>query len=273
VTNGASSGQGLSSQGDPGIRVVILAGGLGTRLAEETHDKPKALVEIGGMPILWHLMQHYLHYGFRDFVIALGYKGEMISSFFRELRREGDPRQRQLPGLASAANHAHLDWQVELVDTGYGTAKGGRLRQLAPYLSGGTFMLTWCDGLSDVNLRDLVAFHRAHGKLATVTAVHPPPRFGVLELDGPRVLRFWEKPPDNHTWVNGAFFVLEPAALNYIQDDDSGWEEGPLPRLALDGQLMAFRHTSFWQCMDTVHERDLLETLWSSGQAPWRTWE
>ena len=237
------------------MKVAILAGGTGTRLAEETEAKPKPMVEIGDRPILWHVMMHYSHHGFSHFVIALGYKGEVIREYISERRGCGP------------------SWSVELIDTGASTQTGGRTKRLAAHLGEGTFMLTYGDGLSNVDLRELLAFHRSHGKLATLTAVHPPARFGHLRLDGNQVAEFAEKPRITDRWINGAFFVVEPEVLDYIDGDDTQWEREPLERLAREGQLMAYRHASFWQCMDTVHEKRLLEELWLSGGAPWKTWE
>ena len=228
------------------------------------------MVEIGGRPILWHIMQHYEHYGFKEFAIALGYKGELIRAYLENLRASST--QQRLPGLDLNAGYSS-DWTVHLVDTGVHTKNGGRIKRLAPHLGQGTFMLTWCDGLSDINLHELLAFHRSHGKLATVTAVHPPPRFGHLELNGDQVVRFAEKPVDYERWINGAFFVLEPEVLSHIEGDDTQWEKEPLERLARDGQLMAYRHSSFWQCMDTIHDKERLEALWETDHAPWRSWK
>lgn len=239
------------------MRVVILAGGRGSRLAEETRERPKALVPIGGRPILWHVMAIYGAAGLSSFDIATGHLGEQIEAWVEDARTRGD-----------------LDpsWEVRVHDTGKGTASGGRLARLrAMLVGGGTFLLTWCDGLADIDVRALLAFHRAHGRLATVTAVHPPPRFGRLALDGDRVARFEEKPPDPE-WVNGAFFALEPAALDGIEGDDVPWERAPLEGLARRGELMAYRHEGFFQCMDTVFERDLLRRLWDGGRAPWNIW-
>ena len=233
------------------MKVAILAGGLGTRLMEETQLKPKALTAIGNKPIIWHIMSHYAHYGFKDFMIALGDKGGFIKN--------------HLP------KECRADWNVELIDTGEATMTGGRIKRLAPYLGKHTFMLTWCDGLSDINLQDLLAFHRAHGKLATVTAVHPPSRFGHLVLQGNRVTTFAEK-PEIEEWINGAFFVLEPGVMEYIQGDMTMWEKEPMEQLAKDSELMAYRHPSFWQCMNTLREKQLLEELWDKG-APWKTWK
>jgi glucose-1-phosphate cytidylyltransferase len=235
------------------MKVAILAGGMGTRLSEETSDKPKALVEIGGRPILWHIMMHYAHYGFSDFAIALGYQGQRIERYFEECPPPSG-------------------WKVDLVDTGQNTATGGRIKRLASVLGDATFMLTWSDGLSDIDLRALVDFHRAHGKLATVTAVHPPSRFGFLHLDGDRVTNFDEKPTRRDEWINGAFFVLEAGIFETIAADSSQWEREPLQTLAASGELMAYRHEGFWQCMDTVHETQYLEELWRGGNPPWKSW-
>jgi glucose-1-phosphate cytidylyltransferase len=257
------------------VKTAILAGGLGSRLAEETVIRPKPMVEIGGRPMLWHIMRHYLRYGHRDFVIAAGYKGEVIKRWmldYTELAghlsvnpRSGEVRRHQTEDCE--------DWEVAVVDTGAGTNTGGRIKRLASWVGPGAFMLTWGDGVSDVNLDDLVAFHRAHGKLATMTAVRPPARYGHLVTEGDQVVDFSEKPQIGEGWINGAFFVLEPGIFDYIDGDDTQWEKEPLERLAKDGQLMAFRHTGFWQCMDTVREKHILEELWRSGHAPWKTWE
>lgn len=256
--------------------VAILAGGLGSRLAEETVIRPKPLVEIGGHPVIWHVMKHYARHGMTDFVIGLGHMKEAVIRYFLDLHatsrditictRDGSV---QLHASSSAP-----DWTVKLIDTGGGTQTGGRIKRLRPHLGSGTFMLTWCDGLSDVDLSRLLAFHRAHGKLATVTVVRAPSRFGVVELDGDdTVQRFREKPAEGSGWINGAFFVLEPAIFDYIADDSTAWERAPLENLAGDGELVAYRHDSFWQCMDTLREKRLLEDLWASGTAPWKTWE
>jgi glucose-1-phosphate cytidylyltransferase len=256
------------------LHVAILAGGFGSRLAGQTEEKPKAMVEIGGRPILWHIMMHYGHYGFKQFVIALGYKGQVISDYVLSHNAMTQTRTAVTAGVKRLAPRSReSEWTVEVVDTGPLTQTGGRIKRLAPYLSNETFMLTYCDGVSDVNLDDLLAFHRSHGKLATLTAVHPSARFGHLELDGDRVVTFVEKPPIRDQWINGGFFVLEPGVFDYIEGDDTQWEREPLQRLASEGQLQAFRHASFWQCMDTLHERQQLEELWKQGSAPWKTWE
>lgn len=259
------------------MKVGILAGGLGTRLAEETEIRPKPMVEIGGRPILWHIMKHYAHYGHREFVIALGYKGEYIKRYMVDyaLYSNNDLTVSLRDGsvVASQSDGAEPeDWTVQLVETGFMTATGGRIKRLAPYLGPGTFMLTWGDGVSDVDLDALLAFHRSHGKLATVTAVRPPARFGKLDLDGNVVTAFTEKPQLEEGWINGAFFVLEPGVFDYIDGDDTQWEREPLERLAKDGELMAYKHESFWQCMDTLRDKKLLESLWESGDPPWKVW-
>jgi glucose-1-phosphate cytidylyltransferase len=258
------------------MKVALLAGGLGSRISEETEIKPKPMVEIGGRPILWHIMKHYAHHGHRDFVIALGYKGEVIKRYMVEYAslhsdltvdlRDGNVR-RNGNGNGSEPD----DWTVDLIETGQETATGGRIKRLAPHMGDGTFMLTWGDGVSNIDLDSLLAFHRAHGKLATLTAVRPPARFGHLELDGDRIGEFSEKPQIGEGWINGAFFVLEPGVFDYIDGDATQWEREPLERLAKDGQLMAYRHEDFWQCMDTIRDKKLLEELWKDG-APWRTW-
>jgi glucose-1-phosphate cytidylyltransferase len=256
------------------MKVAILAGGLGSRIQEETEVKPKPMVEIGGKPILWHIMKIYSHQGFRDFVVALGYKGDYVKRYMVEYASlEGDLTVGMRDGRIEAhGNGDRDDWNVALIDTGQMTNKGGRIKRLAPYLGDETFMMTWGDGVSDIDLNRLLAFHRAHGKLATVTAVRPPARFGHIELDGDVVTEFSEKPQAHEGWINGAFFVLEPQVLDYIDGDDTEWEKEPLERLAADGQLMAYRHEGFWQCMDTLRERKLLEQLWDSGEAPWKVW-
>jgi glucose-1-phosphate cytidylyltransferase len=235
-----------------GVKVAILAGGKGKRLEELTRFRPKPLVRIGGRPIIWHIMKHYSHYGYKDFAIALGYgAGAMIRWFH---------------------GNGHNGWHVDLLRTGLRTETGGRIKRLEPYVGDGTFMLTWCDGLSDLNLSSLLEFHQRHGKLATVTAVRPPPRFGHLTLKGDRVINFVEKPPVTNEWINGAFFVLEPGVFEYLDGDRSEWEREPLESLARDGELMAYRHNGFWQCMDTIYERNYLNRLWHQGTAPWAVW-
>lgn len=255
------------------MKVGILAGGKGSRLAEETVIKPKPMVEIGGRPIIWHIMMHYAAYGLKDFVIALGYKGEVLKKYMVDYASlNGNLTINLRTGqVKSNGNIAH-DWTIDLVETGLDTMTGGRIKRLIPYMGNETFMLTWGDGVSNIDLNKLLAFHRAHGKLATLTAVRPPARYGHLVFNGDQVVEFNEKPQIGEGWINGAFFVLEPEVYDYIEGDETIWEHEPLERLAADGQLMAYRHEDFWQCMDTLRERHILETLWASGHAPWKTW-
>ncbi|MEM1368751.1 MAG: glucose-1-phosphate cytidylyltransferase [Cyanobacteria bacterium P01_H01_bin.15] len=256
------------------MKVCILAGGLGTRLAEETSEKPKPMVEIGGYPILWHIMRHYAHHDFKEFIIALGYKGAIVKKYMLDYCSLNSNLTIDLRN-GEIKKHGDFtpDWKVNLIDTGLYTNTGGRIKRLAPYIGNETFMLTWGDGVSDLDLHDLLAFHRSHGKLATLTAVHPPARFGHLNLNGEQIVEFTEKPQTLEGWINGAFFVLEPDIFNYIADDETQWEKGPLEQLARDGQLMAYKYTGFWQCMDTLRDKRRLEAMWSSGNAPWKTWD
>jgi glucose-1-phosphate cytidylyltransferase len=257
------------------LKVAILAGGEGTRFAEETEALPKPLIEVGGRPIIWHIMMHYAHHGFEDFVIALGYRGEQVKRYFADYARFQssvtiDFRSREVKPLAST--EPAVNWSVDLVDTGARTGSGGRMGRLEPFLGNETFMMTYCDGVSDIDLEALVAFHRSHGKLATLTAVQPAGRFGRLEMAGDQILAFSEKSHSDTDWVNGGFFVLEPDVFKYVESDDSDWAHDVLPRIADDGQLVAYRHGSFWQCMDTRHDRSVLQTLWNEDAAPWKTW-
>jgi glucose-1-phosphate cytidylyltransferase len=255
------------------MKVAILAGGVGSRLAEETVTKPKPMVEVGNQPILWHIMKYYAAAGFEDFVIALGYKGEYIKRWMVDYASlASDLTVSSRDGSVALHRRSVDNWTVDLVDTGQETATGGRIKRLGDRLGGTTFMLTWGDGVADVDLHALVAFHRTHGRLATMTVVRPPARFGHLALDGDRITEFSEKPQVGEGWINGAFFVLEPEVLDYIEGDGTQWERSPLEHLAKDGQLMAYRHHSFWQCMDTLRDRKLLEDLWQSGNAPWKVW-
>jgi glucose-1-phosphate cytidylyltransferase len=255
------------------MKVGILAGGLGTRLSEETTVKPKPMVEIGGYPILWHIMKNYAAFGFREFVIALGYKGEIIKDYFVNYKL----RSRNLTvSLATGEITVHEgdspDWVIHLLDTGHETQTGGRVKRLAQYVGDETFMLTYGDGLCNVDIGQVLDFHRQQGKLATVTAVHQPARFGSLAFDGALVNAFEEKPQGSEGWINGGFFVLEPGIADYIADDRTLWEREPMEQLAARGQLAAFRHEGFWQCMDTLRDKRLLEDLWESGGAPWKVW-
>jgi len=255
------------------MKVAILAGGKGTRIAEETQVKPKPMVEIGEYPILWHIMKHYAHYGFNDFLIALGYKGDVIKKYIAEYSTYGGNVSIDVKsGVLKNHDDSLPDWKVGLINTGAETLTGGRIKRLQPYIGDETFMLTWGDGVSDVDLDKLLQFHRSHGRLATMTIVRPPARYGHIELDGDQISDFNEKPQLETGWINGAFFVLEPGIFDYIDGDSTMWEHEPLKNLARDGQLMAYRHTSFWQCMDTLREKHILEQLWSSGEAPWKVW-
>ncbi len=255
------------------MKVAILAGGLGTRLSEETDIRPKPMVEIGGRPILWHIMKHYAGHGFSEFSIALGYKGEYIKqwmTYYASLW--GDLTVNTGSGEIRRHRSSRVDWVVDLVFTGLNTQTGGRIKRLAPWLGNDRFFLTWGDGVSNIDIKALLRFHESHGRIATVTAVRPPARFGHMEFEGDRVLRFSEKPQTSEGWINGAFFVLEPAIFDYIEGDDTQFEREPLERLAAENQLMAYRHESFWQCMDTLRDKHLLERLWASGNPPWKTW-
>lgn len=259
------------------MKTVILAGGLGTRLAEETSVRPKPMVEIGGRPILWHIMSMYAANGFDDFVIACGYKGEIIKQYFSEFHFYNSDLlvslvdgKRTVTSLEQPGKSA-INWTVHCVDTGLDTMTGGRLLRLKPLLKDQTFLCTYGDGLSDVPIKDVVKFHRSHGKLATVTAVHPPARFGMLEIEHDRVSRFSEKPQTAKDWINGGFFVFEPALLDYISSPEASLERDVLERVAGDGQLMAYRHDGFFQPMDTLREKQSLEEMWNSGKAPWKT--
>jgi glucose-1-phosphate cytidylyltransferase len=256
------------------MKVAILAGGFGTRLAEETELRPKPMVEIGGRPLLWHIMKHYEHHGVREFFIALGYKGETIKRYFVEYGNLSGSLTIELArGQITTHERSCEDWRVNLIDTGLHTNTGGRLRRLRPWLGEETFMLTYGDGVSNVDLDALLAFHRAHGKIATVTAVRPPARFGGLLFEGDRVVEFTEKPQIGEGWINGGFMVFEPAIFEYLSGDEINLEAVALERLASEGQLMAYRHGDFWQCMDNVREKRMLEQLWEQQRAPWRVWK
>jgi glucose-1-phosphate cytidylyltransferase len=253
------------------MNVVILAGGLGTRLAEETEIKPKPMVEIGEHPIVWHIMKSYAQYGFTDFFLALGYKGEIIKRYFLDhYSLGGSLRVNLASGSVEDLEKDAEDWIVQLMDTGQKTQTGGRVKRLERYLREETFMATYGDGVCDVNLENVLAFHKAHGKIATITAVRPPSRFGGLVFEGDLVREFSEKPQIGEGWINGGFMVLEPAVFEYLEGDASVLEVDGLERLAQAGQLAAYRHEGFWQCMDTLREKKILENLWQSGKAPWK---
>ena len=256
------------------MKAVILAGGLGTRLSEETTIKPKPMVEIGGKPILWHIMKSYSSYGIHDFVICCGYKGYVIKEYFANyfLHTSDVTFDMQKNEMEVHTRNAE-PWKVTLVDTGDGTMTGGRLKRVRQYLCDEeAFCFTYGDGVSDVDIGEVIKFHAAHGKLATLTATQPPGRFGSLNLDGNRVNSFQEKPQGDGAWINGGFFVLSPKVIEYIQDDATIWEKKPMEQLAHEGQMDAYFHQGFWQPMDTLRDKIHLEELWASGQAPWKTW-
>lgn len=255
------------------MKAVILAGGLGTRLAEETVVRPKPMVEIGGKPILWHIMKCYAHHGITDFVICLGYKGYMVKEYFANYLLHMSDVTIDIAANRMDIHQNHAEpWRVTLVDTGEATQTGGRLARVRGYLGEEDFCMTYGDGLSNVDVGAEIAFHRRHGALATICAVQPPGRFGALELDGDKVSGFNEKPQGDQAWINGGFFVLSPRVLDYIASDTVLWEREPLEELARKGQLHVYRHTGFWQPMDTLRDKNLLEELWASGKAPWKNW-
>ena len=256
------------------MKAVILCGGLGTRLSEETTLKPKPMIEIGGMPVLWHIMKIYAAHGIREFVLALGYKGEVIKDFFVNYRY----RSRSLT-VEMHKGHIEVhpgdsddDWTVHLLDTGLNTQTGGRLKQASKFIGNEPFLATYGDGVTNLNIGKVIETHRKSGKMATLTAVRPPARFGSMVFDGNLVTRFEEKPQAGEGWINGGFFVLQPEVLDYIEGDATLWEREPMERLATAGQLNAYRHEGFWQCMDTLRDVRLLETLWQEGNAPWKSW-
>jgi glucose-1-phosphate cytidylyltransferase len=255
------------------MKVVILAGGLGTRLSEETSLKPKPMVEIGGKPLLWHIMNIYASFAHKEFFLALGYKGEIIKNYFLNYYYlRNNFRIDLTKGNVEVYDESPEDWIINLIDTGAYTETGGRLKRLTPWIAKQTFMMTYGDGVANINIPQLIEFHRQHGKLATVTAVRPPARFGGIIFDGDNVIRFVEKPQIGEGWINGGFFVLEPEVLDYIAGDETFFEREPLEKLAEDGQLVAYRHNDFWQCMDTLRDVKLLESLWQTKNAPWKVW-
>jgi len=256
------------------MKTVILAGGLGTRLAEETEIKPKPMIEIGGRPILWHIMKYYAHYGFTEFFIALGYKGEIVKRYFLDYYGLSGSMTIELSsGKVEKHSHECEDWILHLKDTGLESNTGGRIKRLQPWLKDGTFMVTYGDGVCDVDLQDLLRFHRSQGRIATVTAVRPPSRFGGIVFEGDMVAEFTEKPQIGEGWINGGFMVFEPEVFQYLDGDHSILETDALEQLAADRQLAAYRHERFWQCMDTLRDKRLLENLWQESRAPWKVWE
>jgi glucose-1-phosphate cytidylyltransferase len=255
------------------MKAVILAGGLGTRISEESHLKPKPMIEIGGMPILWHIMKIYSHHGINDFVICLGYKGYAIKEYFANYFLHTSDVTFDMVNNQMQVHARHAEpWRVTLVDTGENTLTGGRLGRVRSYLNDETFCFTYGDGLADLDIRAAVAFHRQHGKKATVTAIQPPGRYGALSLDGATVRNFQEKPAGDGAWINGGFFVLEPSVFSHITGDQTSWESTPLQEMASEDQLRAFRHKGFWQAMDTLRDKNQLEELWQ-GDAPWKVWD
>jgi len=256
------------------MKAVILAGGLGTRISEESHLKPKPMIEIGGKPILWHIMKIYSAHGLNDFIICLGYKGYMIKEYFANYYLHASDVTFDLVNNKMEIHQNSTEpWRVTLIDTGDDTMTGGRLKKVQAYLGKEDFCFTYGDGVSNVDVRKLIAFHKERGTLATLTAVQPPGRFGALNMEQHKIVRFEEKPLGDSGWINGGFFVLSPRALDYIEGDETVWERGPMERLAKDGNLSAFVHRGFWQPMDTLRDKNLLEELWQSGKAPWKIWE
>ncbi|RPH79918.1 MAG: glucose-1-phosphate cytidylyltransferase [Nitrospiraceae bacterium] len=257
------------------MKAVILAGGLGTRLSEETVLRPKPMVEIGGKPILWHIMKIYATHGIKEFIIALGYKGEMIKEYFLNFYAINKDISVDLSNGKTTIHDGkqHEDWKVHLVDTGLHTQTGGRLKRMSRWFGEDeTFLFTYGDGVADLDVESAIKFHHAHGKLATVTSVRPPARFGRMAFEGDRVIDFNEKSQSGEGWINGGFFVLNRKAIDFIESDQTSWEREPLQRLAQAGELVGFRHDGFWSCMDTLREKQYLEELWTTGNAPWRLW-
>jgi glucose-1-phosphate cytidylyltransferase len=255
------------------MQIVLLAGGLGSRIAEESSLRPKPMIEIGGRPILWHIMKIYSHHGFRDFIVCLGYKGYMIKEYFMNFfLHHSDVTIDTATNQMTYHQTASEPWRVTLVDTGEETLTGGRLLRARPFIDGNTFCLTYGDGLTDLDIRACVDFHYSHGRFATITAVIPPGRYGAVDLDGDRVVQFVEKPLGDQGYINGGFFVLNEAVFDLIDSDATIWEGGPLESLARDDQLRAYRHRGFWHAMDTLRDRNQLEEMWRSGRAPWKIW-
>lgn len=255
------------------MKAIILAGGLGTRISEESHLKPKPMIEIGGKPILWHIMKMYSQHGIDDFVICLGYKGYVIKEYFSNyFLHTSDVTFSMRENSMEIHQKFAEPWRVTLVDTGELTMTGGRLKRVAPYLGNESFCFTYGDGVANIDISALIAKHREAGRLATVTAIQPPGRYGALHIENEMVHHFQEKPAGDGAWINGGFFVLEPGVLSYLDGDNTVWEQQPLQRLAAEGQLSAYRHSGFWQAMDTLRDKNHLEELWSSGKAPWKIW-
>jgi len=256
------------------MKVVILAGGYGTRLAEETEIRPKPMVEIGGKPLLWHIMKIYSSFGFNDFIICLGYKGYVIKEYFSNyFLHQSDVAIDLKENSTEVLNCKAEPWKITLIDTGQNTMTGGRIKRIKKYVGDAAFMLTYGDGVANIDVNELLEFHRRHGRHATITAVQPAGRFGALDLDSSdRVVSFLEKPKGDGTWINGGFFVLEPGIFDYIEGDKTGWENEPLQKLSRDNQLAAYRHKDFWKCMDTLRDKAELENLWSTATPPWKLW-
>lgn len=256
------------------MKVVILAGGLGTRISEESHLKPKPMIEIGDKPILWHIMKSYAHYGYTEFIICLGYKGYVIKEFFSDyFLHMSDVTFDLKNNKMQIHNNTSEPWKVTLIDTGLHTSTGGRVKKIEPYIGNEPFLLTYGDGVSDVNITEVVKFHKKHGKLATITSVQPGGRFGVLDIEEDnRIQSFREKSKEDGGWINAGFMILQPDVFSYIRDENESFEGYPLETLANTNQLMAYRHTGFWQCMDTLRDKNILEELWERGQAPWKQW-
>lgn len=255
------------------MKAVILAGGLGTRISEESHLRPKPMIEVGGKPVLWHIMKTYSHYGINDFIICCGYKGYVIKEYFANYFLHMSDVTLDMSRNSMEVHQRYVEpWRVTLVNTGEETLTGGRLRRIREHLGNEPFCFTYGDGLSNVDIGELIRFHRDHGRLATVTAIQPPGRYGALDIDGDAVANFKEKPVGDGAWINGGYFVLNPAVIDNIDGDQSSWEGEPLMRLAREGQLMSYRHTGFWQAMDTLRDKVQLEELWSAGNPPWKVW-
>jgi glucose-1-phosphate cytidylyltransferase len=264
---------GFNRHGENILKAVILAGGLGTRLAEETQTRPKPMVEIGGKPIIWHIMKMYSTYGVNEFIVCLGYKGYLLKEYFANYYLHESDVTFDIASNTIEVHHRRSEqWRVTLVDTGSDTMTGGRLRRVANYIAGEAFCMTYGDGVADIDIKRLLDFHNAQNALATLTAVRPPGRFGALKLQACRVEAFQEKPVGDGGWINGGFFVLSPKVLEYIENDETVWEQEPLARLAREGQLSAYLHEGFWQPMDTLRDKRHLEELWDSGRAPWKSW-